>query len=598
LSKMVRSIFISTLAFFVSSCRIGAPGKAQEAVSPKREKLNSEPAMPVSKSEPEAQAEPNIQWSPDQRQSQSGYHYLLGEMLFQRGNMRDASTMISSAYALDATPFLGARAIIAKAEADSLEEATKEAERLVLLYPRDKDAKVLYAQLLVRKGKFSEASIQLESVIKSQPKEELPYVMLIELYARAGSRSKARDCARKLTKIRPQSPVGWSMMARLNLLDGDKKGMLASASRAYKLQPSPDNAILYALALELSGKAKEALVVYEVAYKSADSSEKITSKLVDLYRQVGDLEEALRVLSDLQRSSGVSPSVGIEIQRVAILWELKRDDEALGILERLSKGDQRLELVATLLGYAYERVKRPDDAFSSYSKVPKEFPLYKEVGVRRCLILKEQGKLDEADALIKNYLSQSDPGWEFFVLAAEVASASGRSDQAIEQARAGSVRYPEQTRFLFLVAAYQEKAGKFQEAMSTIRELLKIEPDNSTALNFLGFLMVEQGEALSEAKKLIERALEIRPEDGAYLDSLGWWYFKAGDIVKAEELLLRAIKVSPDEGVIMEHLGEVAIKRGDGAAAVSWFEKAIQQKLEPRDRERIQGRLEGARRKK
>ena len=110
--------------------------------------------------------------------------------------------------------------------------------------------------------------------------------------------------------------------------------------------------------------------------------------------------------------------------------------------------------------------------------------------------------------------------------------------------------------------------------------------------------MVEQGEALSEAKKLIERALEIRPEDGAYLDSLGWWYFKAGDIVKAEELLLRAIKVSPDEGVIMEHLGEVAIKRGDGAAAVSWFEKAIQQKLEPRDRERIQGRLEGARRQK
>lgn len=598
LSKMVRRIFITTLAFFAASCRVGVPGKPQEAVSPKRETLNSEPAMPGSKSEPEAQVDPNIQWSPDQRLFQSGYHYLLGEMLFQRGNVGDASTMFSSAYSLDASPFLGTRAIIAKAQADSLEEASKEAERLVLLYPRDMGAKVLFAQLLVRKGNFSEASIQLESVIKSQPKEELPYVMLVELSARGGNRSKARECARKLTMVRPQSPVGWSMLARLNLLDGDKKGMLASASRAYKLQPSPDNAILLALALELSGKAKEALSIYEVAYKSADSSEKLAGKLVDLYRQVGDLEEALRVLSDLQRSSGITPSVGMEIQRVAILWELKRDGEALVILERLSKGDQRPELVATLLGYAYERVKRLDDAIKSYSKVTKEFPLYKDVGVRRCLILKEQGKLEDADNLIKDYLKQSDPGWEFFVLAAEVASAAGRSDDAIEHARSGSARYPEQTRFLFLLAAYQEKAGKFRDAMSTIRELLKLEPENSTALNFLGFLMVEQGEDLSEAKRLIERALEIRPEDGAYLDSLGWCYFKTGDIGKAEDLLLRAIKRSPDEGVIMEHLGELALKRGDVAAAVGWFEKAIQQKLEPRDLERIQVRLEEARRKK
>ncbi len=598
MSKTVRLIFIPMLAFFAASCRLGTQKKAQEAVSPKRETVNSEPAVPGLKSEPETQIDPNIQWSPDQRQAQSGYHYLLGEMLLQRGNVQDASTMLSSAYALDASPFLGTRAIIAKAEADSLEEASKEAERLVLLYPRDMDAKVIYAQLLVRKGQFSEAIVQLESVIKSQPKEELPYVMLIELSARAGNRKKARECALKLTKVRPQSPIGWSMMARLNLLDGDKKGMLASANRAYKLQPSPDNAILFALALELNGKAKEALGVYEVAYKSADSSEKLTGKLVDLYRQVGDLEEALRVLSDLQRSSGVAPSVGMEIQKVAILWELKRDGEALVILERLSKGDQRPELVATLLGYAYERAKRMDDAIKAYSKVSKEFPLYKEVGVRRCLILKEQGKLNEADALIKDYLNQPDPGWEFFVLAAEVASTAGRSEDAIEYARAGSVRYPEQTRFLFLVAAYQEKAEKFRDAMSTIRTLLKLEPDNSTALNFLGFLMVEQGEDLSEAKKLIERALEIRPEDGAYLDSLGWCYFKAGDVAKAEELLLRAIKRSPDEGVIMEHLGELALKRGEATAAVSWFEKAIEQKLEPRDRKRIEVRLEEARRKK
>ena len=577
---------------------MGSHSKTQEAVSGKQSLGDEESATHLRQSDSEAHGEANVQWSPDQRIAQARYHYLLGEMLLQRGNVQDASTMLTSAYALDATPFLGSRVIIAKAESGFFEEALIEAERLVLLYPRNMEAKVLYAQLLVRKGSFSAASTQLEAVIKGQPKEELPYVMLIELSARAGNRKKARDFAQRLTRVRPQSPLGWSMMARLSLLGGAKKEMLSSAKRAYLLQPSSDNAILYALALELNGKPKEALGIYEVAYKSADSSEKLTGKLVDLYRQVGDLEEALRVLSDVSRSSEVTPSAGIEIQRVAILWELKRDGEALAILEHLSKGGQRPELVATLLGYAYERVKRPDDAIKAYSRVTKDFALFKEVGVRRCLILKDQGKHEEAAALIKKYLDQPDPGWEFFVLAAEMAAADGRDGDAIAMAKAGGVRYPDQTRFLFLAGAYQEKAGKFSEAMDTIRELIKVEPDNSAALNFLGFLMVEQGKDLTEAKKLIERALEIRPEDGAYLDSLGWCYFKMGDDTKAEEFLLRATKRTPDEGIIMEHLGELSLKRGHFDLAIGWFEKALQQKIEPRDLQRIRARLEETRRKK
>lgn len=594
-------LIIHAASIQVVSCRLGSREKSREVVSGRPAPADSTPATPEAAPEENAQVEGNILWSPDQRVAQAAFQYLLGEMLLQRGNTRDASTMLSSAYALDATPFLGSRAIIAKAEAGQLEEATKEAERLVLLYPRNIEAKILYAQLLVRKGSIAPAVSQLESVIKGKPADELPYVMLVELSARAGNRSKAREVARKLTQVRPNSPVGWSMVARLSLLDGARKEMLVAARKAYSIQASPDNALLYAVALELNGNITEALRIYEVAYKSADSSEKLTGKLVDLYRQVGNLEEALRVLSDVRRRTGKAgpgPSVGLEIQRVAILWELKRDAEALAILEEISKTDQRPDLVASLLGYAYERMKRFDDALKAYARVTKDFILYKEVGIRRCLILKEQGKIDEATALAATFLAQPEPGWEFFVLAAEIDSAAGRNKEAYGRCLEGWQRYPDQPRLLFLAGVYMEKSGDPAQAMKTMRELVKIQPENSSALNFLGYLIVEEGGDLKEARQLIERALEIRPGDGAYLDSLGWCYFKMGDVDKAEELLLRAIKKSPDEGVIMEHLAEVAIKRGQTDVAISWLEKAKAQDLDQRDRSRIEARLEELRRPK
>ncbi len=158
----------------VASCRLGARGKTKEAVSGRTLPGDASSGPSATEADPESQVESNLLWSPDQRVAQARFHYLLGEMLLLRGDAQNGSTMLSSAYALDAMPLLGSRAIIAKAEAGMTEDAMKEAERLVLLYPKNNEAKVLYAQLLLRDGKFSKAAVQLESVIKSQPSDELP----------------------------------------------------------------------------------------------------------------------------------------------------------------------------------------------------------------------------------------------------------------------------------------------------------------------------------------------------------------------------------------------------------------------------------------
>lgn len=534
-------------------------------------------------------------WAPDQRVGQARFHYLLGELMLARGDINAANDLLSSAYSLDPVPFLGVRSIIAKGRAGQVDEAAKESERLVLIYPQDADARILNAEILARKGDIDGSVTQLKAAVKNDPANQLANVMLIELLVRQGKQRQAIAAAEQFTKRNGKVALGWSILSRLKLLAGQKKEMLRHAKRAFTIDSSADNALLFAVGLELNGKSKEAIRYYELAYKAQSSSEQLTGKLVDLYRQAGNLEEALKILSEVEERNPKRLSSGLSIQRVAILWELKRDQEALEILERLSGSrgsDDRPELVATLLGYGYERLGRFDEALIAYEKVPGDFRLAREVSLRRIFILQKKNKKEEAKKLVASEIQRGDSSWEFYALASELEQDSGDLDSALRFLRDGREKHPNQGRLIFLEGACLEKMERYDEAMATMRDLIKIEPDNSSALNFLGYLIVERGGNLAEARRLIEKALKIRPGDGAYLDSLGWCLFKMGEVDKAEVLLRQAIEKSPKEGVIMEHLAEVALKKKQPAEAIQWLEKALQETLDPRDRNRIQKRFD------
>lgn len=91
---------------------------------------------------------------------------------------------------------------------------------------------------------------------------------------------------------------------------------------------------------------------------------------------------------------------------------------------------------------------------------------------------------------------------------------------------------------------------------------LDLEPDNSTALNGLGYVLACVGKDLTRALFLCKRAVDMEPESAAFLDSLGWVYFKLGLIKEAEGFLSRAKEKDSDAVEIAEHYREVQLKKG------------------------------------
>jgi tetratricopeptide (TPR) repeat protein len=109
------------------------------------------------------------------------------------------------------------------------------------------------------------------------------------------------------------------------------------------------------------------------------------------------------------------------------------------------------------------------------------------------------------------------------------------------------------------------KQDDIPTAIEELEQALRLDPDNSNALNSLGFLMVDSGQDPRRGLEYCRRAVRRQPQNAAYLDSLGWAYFKIGRFDEALETLRSALDASPGNKEIAGHLREVKRRSRDGA---------------------------------
>jgi tetratricopeptide (TPR) repeat protein len=108
----------------------------------------------------------------------------------------------------------------------------------------------------------------------------------------------------------------------------------------------------------------------------------------------------------------------------------------------------------------------------------------------------------------------------------------------------------------FLKGGALERAGEWTEAKLALQKAVNLAPDQPSALNYLGYAMLDRRENIAEATALITRASLLKPDDPAITDSLGWAYFVGGKLELAVETLERAVAAEPIEAALGEHLGD------------------------------------------
>lgn len=536
-------------------------------------------------------------WSPEQRRANASFQYLVGMKTLYQGDIKGALPILESSYNLDPNAYTGSQLVEVKLLAGEINEAETEAHRMTLLYPKDEKLRMKYGQILIFKGDLKGAEIQLKKAIDLNPKFEDSYVLLARVFTTQKQQKEALALIQKMMKVLPGSLKGLSIQVRLEIAAKNFKAALKPAAQLWSLQQGqPEAALLYGLTLDLNGKPKEAVQLYEQILRLNVANPELVQRMVSLYQEMGNLEDALGIIDDMMaRTNQRHPA--LVMQKAIILSELRRDEEASVTLEELLKEHPESDRVQFMSGLALEKTGKTLQAFDRYKEIPEDSPVKLPSEYRRAFILKQQNKVEDALELLKRITARKDADATTWQVRIEFLGDLKKYDEARDVSTEAFKLYPDKAPLLFLKGVYEERTGRLGDAERSMRALIKLEPNHAPALNFLGYMLAEQNRELDEAERLILKALSLKPGDGSYLDSLGWVFYQRKEYAKALETLKKALDASPKEGVIMEHIADVLIKNGDFQGAYSYLDQALKTDLEDRDRVRIETKLKDTRQK-
>ena len=184
-----------------------------------------------------------------------------------------------------------------------------------------------------------------------------------------------------------------------------------------------------------------------------------------------------------------------------------------------------------------------------------------------------------------------------YIALAQIYSEADRGPQAVRVLQDAQAKFPTVNAIAFELGTVFDKQKKFAEAESAFKQVLTRDPENATALNYLGYMLAERGERLDESVSYLKKALQIEPENGSFLDSLGWAYFKADNLKLAEENLHRASDQLKSNSVIQEHYGQVLFKLGRYDEAIAAWTRALNGDGDSIDKSDVDKKIRAAKQK-
>lgn len=185
---------------------------------------------------------------------------------------------------------------------------------------------------------------------------------------------------------------------------------------------------------------------------------------------------------------------------------------------------------------------------------------------------KRAALLDEESALLRSRIP-----WTLYH--------AGRTEEAVKEYQTLLEKFADdfenqQTRQVIrdakrLLSAIAGQKDDMPQAIEWLEQVLDEFPDDTGAMNDLGYLWIDHEKNLGRGFAMIQKAVANEPDNYAYLDSLGWAYFRLGKYEEAVSTLEHAAKLADGkDGTVLDHLGDAYLALGQKEKALASWKQA------------------------
>ena len=494
---------------------------------------------------------------PETRPGSASAWVMSGELALRRGNYERALESFARAIELTLEPDVAQRATEVALTLGYDELALSAAQRWVALAPRRTDARQVLVVLQLRAGDQQAARQSLATLLEH-----------------SGEGAGETLLALRDSLVQDVEPLS-SALALLEELTGEY-GQLAE---------------LHYVRAAVAHRAGELVLAKTAIDEARRLSPEWVDPLVLQARVLVARDEPDAAIAVMEQ--GLRDHPGDDTLRLAygrLLFEMGREDEAQGELERLVEANPSQADAIRLLGLLALEQARFDDAHDYFMRLLQlgshaneayyylgslEMGQGNEATAMRWLsqvregrhvlparillaeALGQTGNLAAARELLRQMReARPDARLALFEAEGQLLYNQGRYQSASELYDQALQEFSDNRTLLYGRALSLERLDRLDEVERDLRRMLAEDPDDPLALNALGYTLADRTTRYEEALGYIARALEQQPDNPAIIDSMGWVKYRLGEYEAAEQYLRRAYEMA-DDPEIAAHLGEV-----------------------------------------
>jgi tetratricopeptide (TPR) repeat protein len=528
-----------------------------------------------------------------------------------------------------------------------LKLAIEQYEATVRIEPGNPDNHLRLGSLYLLNKDLLKAEAQFKEALKVDPSSEEAVINLAYLYNDTGATKKALETLNAVPEADRSAKI-YSALGATYERQKDYKSAVDAYSHALKLEKDNVDA-MRGLAQNLAndGQMEAALNQYKTIQSADPQDPQAALEIAKIYRRMGKLDLAMESLKKAEPLS--QDQLEIAYNEALILEAQGKFDDAAAAMQKLIKATTSPEgkysagernnraLFLDRLGNIYREAGKPQMAVETFRKIVElggdeaargyqemidayreqklwadatrtareaveKLPNDKSMKMALALQLVDDGKAEEGIQIAKSTVKGEAGDRDSYVALSQIYARLKRwkeAEDALAEAEKMAGRPEEKLYVQYARGSLLERQKKYDLAEQAFRQVLQQDPNNSSTLNYLGYMMADRNVHLDEALGMIKRAVEQEPQNGAYLDSLGWVYFRLGNYDQAEDFLRRASEKTPNDATVQDHLGELYAKTGKLKLAAMHWERALDEwnksmaaDVDQQDVTRVQKKLE------
>ena len=588
----------------------------------------------------------------------------LSDLYFHTGNIKQAIEAAQKQVKQDPKDIEGHK-LLARIYIDSLSNSREDAktaqqmlalaigeyETLVKLQPKNAPNHLMLGRLYAAKQEMTKAEAEFQAARKIDPYSESTVLNLARFYSDSGHPDKAITILSGVPAGN-QTPRMEYALGMMQQKQKRTKEAIVAFQRA--LQLDPGNLHIgqeLAKSLFADHQYDKALGFYKDVAAANSKNATAWLRISDIQRHNGQFQDSY---DSLMKAKAIHPNSVEVLYNEGLLNDalghmneaeasfkklVKLSDRPVSDFSKSEKTDRFLFL--DRLAHVYREQNKVEDAIAVYEKMTglggkyaeqayqsevdtyssaheynkarqvaeqavKSLPDSRSMKIMLAGAMADTGDAAKAIALDKSLLTgKPDKDRQVYLALAQMYTRLGHwRDASKALNKAGKLSKTDNDRIYvyFMRGALLERMHHLDAAEAQFRKVLALQPNNTIALNYLGYMLADRGKDLPQALAMIKKAVKLDPMNYAYLDSLGWAYFKMGNYAEAEKNLRQACNRDSTDPTVHDHLGQLYEKTGRlKLAAEQWelslkeFAHTLPADAEPGELGKVQKRLDNVR---